>query len=528
MPLSPSYLALRAEFSWDLPKDFNFGADVIDRIARENDHLALIWENDRGESGQLLFSEVAKLTNSLAAGLAAKGLVKGDRLIVMLPRSPEWALTMMAAVKLGVVPIPCIEMQTARDLAWRIENSGARGVVCRAQHAEKFRGIADSLPARVTIGAAPEGWTEYASLLTTDATGFSAARLGLEEPTVMYYTSGSTGHPKGVLISARGMFSWRVAAKYWLDLNPEDRMWCTADTGWSKAATTTLFGSWSRGATTFIYDGPFTPKERLRLLEKHQITVYCAASTEISRLLNEKPESYRLALRHVVSAGEAVNPTVAAGWKRATGIRMSEGYGQTETLMIVTNIPGEPIHFGSMGLPLPGSDIAIVDPETGRECAVDEEGVIAMRPDGPQLMLEYWKDEARTKASFAHGWYLTGDRARRDENGYFWFAGRDDDLINSSGYRIGPMEVENALLEHDAVQECGVVGLPDEERGELVTAFIVLRDGHAPSDALKTELQNHTKKITAPYKYPRQIHFVAELPKTATGKISRRLLREKN
>jgi acyl-coenzyme A synthetase/AMP-(fatty) acid ligase len=268
----------------------------------------------------------------------------------------------------------------------------------------------------------------------------------------------------------------------------------------------------------------------LRILAKHRVTVYCAAATELFRVLNEDIAAFDLsALRRTVSAGEAVNPVIAERWERATGLKIAEAYGQTETLMLALSIPGEPVRYGSIGLPSPGSDVDVVN-ERGARCADGEEGMVALRVPNPQLMLGYWKDEERTRSCFIDGlhgqWYLTGDRAHRDPDGYLWFAGRDDDVIKSAGYRIGPMEVEIALLDHPAVQECAVVGSPDLERGEIVKAFIVLRPGYLGSAALIAELQAHAKAVTAPYKYPRAIEFIREMPRTLTGKTRRRDLKE--
>jgi len=526
---SERYGKLRDAFSWQVPEFFNFGVDVVDRIARTADGPALIWENEAGDSAAYRFSDIARLTDELANALRTRGIQKGDRLIVMLPRIPAWQISMVAALKIGAVPIPCIEMLTAGDLAFRIENSGARGVICRSPHVAKFEGLTDGLTAKLAIGGAP-GWDDFDQALDKAPDRLQPAKVAAEDPAVMYYTSGSTGHPKGVVHAARGLYSWRVSAQYWLDLAPGDRMWCTADTGWSKAGTSILFGPWSRGACSFMFDGPFVPAERLRLLAKHRITVYCAAATELFRVLNEDVSAFDLsALRRTVSAGEAVSPVIAKRWEQATGLKIAEAYGQTETLMVVLSIPGEPVHYGSMGLPSPGSDVDVVN-EHGERCADGEEGTVALSVPNPQLMLGYWKDEERTRSCFIDGpdarWYLTGDRAYRDPEGNLWFAGRNDDVINSAGYRIGPLEVENVLLTHPAVQECAVVGSPDAGRGEIVKAFIVLRPHYRGSDALIAELQAHAKAATAPYKYPRAIEFIPEMPRTLTGKTRRRDLKE--
>jgi len=526
---SQRYNSLYETYTWNVPEHFNFGVDVVDYWARAADGPALIWENEAGINATYSFSDISRLTNQLGNALRAAGIGKGDRVIVLMPRIPAWQIGMVALFKIGAVPIPCIEMLTASDLAFRVRDSGARGVLCRAAQVPKFDGSLDGVVARFAIGGAP-GWLDFEAEIASASAELTPAQVAAEDPAAMYYTSGSTGYPKGVLHSARGLYAWRNSAKYWLDLAPGDRIWCTADTGWSKAGTSILIGPWSQGACVLSYDGPYAPAERLRLLAKHRITVYCAAATELFKVLNEPIDSYDLsALRRTVSAGEAVNPVIGARWEQATGMQIAEAYGQTETLMVVLNIPGAPIRYGSMGLPAPGCEVDILD-ETGARCADGVEGVIALRAPNPQLMLGYWQNPARSQACYIDGpegakWFLTGDRASRDADGYFWFAGRDDDLIKSSGYRIGPMEVENVLLNHPAVQECAVVGVPDAERGEVVKAFVVLREGFDGSDKLIAELQTHAKAKTAAYKYPRAIEFIAEMPLTPTGKIRRKDLR---
>jgi acyl-coenzyme A synthetase/AMP-(fatty) acid ligase len=295
-------------------------------------------------------------------------------------------------------------------------------------------------------------------------------------------------------------------------------MWCTADTGWSKAGTAILFGPWSCGAAVLFYQGAFDPRERLRLLARHRVTVFCAAATEFRRLVNEDLSPYDLsALRLAVSAGETVNPEIVRRWRGMIGVPLLDGYGQTETLMTVLNYPFLPVKPGSMGKPLPGLDTAILD------------GQLAIRLPNPQMMLGYWNEPERTAAgkTTANGveYWLTGDMVRADEQGYLFYEGRADDIISSAGYRIGPMEVENALLEHPAVLESAAVGKPDAERGEIVKAFVVLKAGMEATPQLAAELQEHVKQVTAPYKYPREVEFAAELPKNASGKLLRRLLR---
>jgi acetyl-CoA synthetase len=527
-PTAEDYGTIRAGFRWDVPATFNFGTEVVDRWARERDGPALIWCDEAGEERRFSYSDMARLTDRFANVLRRHGVAKGDRVLVMMPRRPEWMIAMVGAMKIGAVPIPCIEMLTARDVAYRVENSEAKAVVCRAGQVEKFRAV--PAPVRIALGAA-EGWLDLEAEMASVAETCEPAIVAADDPAVMYYTSGSTGHPKGVVHAARAVYAWRVSAIYWLDLLPGELIWCTADTGWSKAGTSILFGPWSCGACSFLYDGPFAPAERLRLLARHGVTVFCAPGTELARLVAEPIAEYDLSrLRRTVTSGEALNPAVAKRWEAATGLRIDEAYGLTECLMVALNYPGEEVRYGAMGRAAPGSDLDVISPD-GERLPVGEEGDVALKAPSPQIMLTYWKEPERFAACFVEGpegsWFLTGDRAERDGDGYLWYRGRSDDVIGSAGYRIGPLEVENALLEHEAVQLCAVVGSPDPERGEIVKAFVVLREGAKASAALTRELQDHVKAVTAPYKYPRAIAYVDDLPRTLTGKIRRRELRDR-
>ncbi len=523
------YADIRDNFKWDIPATFNFATDVVDYHAQNDDGQALIWANDAGDNATFTFSQMSDASKKFAGVLATLGIRKGDRVLVMLPRIPEWQIALLGALRIGAVPIPCIEMLTDKDLAYRLEHSGAKAVVCRKEHVGKFAPN-ERIVARIAVGGAP-GWTDYDKAMAHAKTTLEPVRVGIDDPAIMYYTSGSTGNAKGVLHAARSLYTWRVSAIYWLDLRAGDRIWCTADTGWSKAGTSILFGPWSCGACSFFYDGAFSPHERFELLQRHRITVYCAPATELYRLVNEDVARFDLsALRRTVSAGEAMNPAVAQRWRELTGLTVAEAYGLTEALMVVLNVPGEPVKFGAMGLPSPGSDVAVVD-DKGRIQDVGVEGDVAVRMPNPQMMLGYWRDDELTARSYLQGedglWYVTGDRAIRDDEGYLWYQGRSDDVINSAGYRIGPLEVENALLSHACVQECAVVGSPDVERGEIVKAFVVLKEGVRENDTLARELAEHVKTVTAPYKYPRAVEFLKDLPKTLTGKIRRRALRDK-
>lgn len=516
------------DFQWDVPDRFNFSTDVVDHWAEQGDPLCLIWENAQGAERRFRYSDMALLAGRFARLLLDSGVRKGDRILVVMPRIPEWQIVVTGALRIGAVAIPCIEMLKPSEIAYRAEHAGARAIICRAEHAPNIEDGTGSIPLRFSVGPR-DGWEDILPAL--DALDPApAATVQAEDPVLMYYTSGSTGYPKGVLHSARGLFTWRYSARYWLDLRPGERIWCTADTGWSKAGTSVFYGPWSEGATAFFYDGPFDPAERLRLLAKHKVTVYCAPATELYRVVGEAIETYDLsALRRTVSAGEAMNPTVAAAWKKATGLDVHEAYGQTETLMTSLTIKGVAPKLGSMGVAAPGCDLSVID-EGGVELPDGELGQFALRVPNPQMMLGYWQAEEATEAAHINGptgrWFKTGDLGHRDADGYLWYHGRADDVINSAGYRIGPVEVENALLEHDAVQECAVVGAPDTQRGEVVKAFIVLKPGRAANDDLTRDIQNHVKAVASPYKYPRLVEYREALPKGPTGKILRRALKE--
>ncbi|OLB78367.1 MAG: acyl-CoA synthetase [Alphaproteobacteria bacterium 13_2_20CM_2_64_7] len=523
------YSATYAAFRWEVPSHFNFGGDVVDVWAKDSNRLALIWCDEQGRERRFTFAEISGFSNRFANLLQQLGIGRSDRVLVMLPRLPEWQIAMVGCLKLGAIPIPCIDMLTSGDVAYRIEHSGARGAVTTAANVAKFNGPW-TLAAQISVGSA-EGWTEFEQGLAGCSDRFAPVRLEADEPAIIFYTSGSTGKPKGVTHASRALFAWRVVAMHWPALTSSDLMWCTADTGWSKAGTSILFGPWSCGAAVLFYNGRFDPKRRFELLAKYRVTVFCAAATELRQLVIEDVHPYDLsALRLAISAGETVNPEIIERWRSLIEVPLLDGYGLTETLMNVVNYPQMPVKPGSMGRPLPGTEIAVLDPEN-RPAMVGQPGRLMIRLPNPQAMIGYWKDPELSQAAIVRRdgdeWINSGDIVKVDEDGYVFYLGRSDDVINSAGYRIGPVEVENAVIEHMAVQECAVVGSPDVERGEIVKAFVVLRPGILGSDLLAKEIQEHVKRVTAPYKYPRKIEFVDGLPKTATGKIQRRVLRDR-
>ena len=523
------YDDLVSGFRWEVPGEFNFGA-LVDAWATDRSRVALYWEDERGRRERLTFWDVKEASNRCMNALAGLGLGRGEPLLVMLPRLPAWQVTMVGGLKLGALVVPCTASLRAKDIAYRVRHSGARAIVTTVEQVPEVEAALASgldVPIRVAIGGAPAGWHDYEQVLARARPTGTPARTAAAEPALCYYTSGTTREPKAVLHAHAYTFAHRYTGEHWLDLTRADLHWTTADTGWAKAAYGVLFGPWMNGTAVFMYHGHFDPERELELIERNEISVLCAAPTEYRLLVKETLSRWRLPrLRHCVAAGEALNPEVIHAWHDAFGVMIHDGYGQTESALLAANLPGLPIRAGSMGKPFPGHDVRVIDAH-GADCPAGEVGDLALRGTTPALFLEYWKDPEATAASRRGEWYVTGDRAFRDEDGYLWFVGRADDVIISAGYRIGPFEVESALLEHPAVVESAVVASPDADRGDIVKAFVVLRAGYAPDDALVRELQEHVKRTTAPYKYPRAIAFVDALPKTVSGKIRRVELRER-
>lgn len=521
----------REAFRWEVPPRFNFGRDVVDRFAAEGDRPALLWGDAAGAERRLSFADVARASNRVAAALRARGLAPGDPLLVMLPRVPEWHVAMVGALKAGALVIPCSTMLRPKDIAYRVGHSRARAVLASAEQVPAVDAVRDELASVrhfFALGASdpPPGWEDWAAACAAapdDDRGHADTAAG--DPALVYYTSGTTGPPKAVLHAHAWTWTQRYTAIEWLGLRGDDRLWTTSDTGWAKAAYSVLFGPWSVGAEVFLYAGRFEPRRQLELLADVAPQVFCAPPTEFRLLVKEDLSRFAFPrLREVVSAGEPLNPEVIRAWREATGLTIRDGYGQTETILLVGNFPGMPVKPGAMGLPMPGHRVEVID-EAGEVVAPGEVGDIAVHGRPPSLFLGYWKDEAATRRARRGEWYLTGDRGWRDEDGWLWFVGRADDVIISAGYRIGPFEVESALVEHPAVLEAAVVAAPDPVRGSIVKAFVVPRPGVVGDAALAAALQEHVKRVTAPYKYPRAIEFVPELPKTVSGKIRRVELR---
>lgn len=521
-------------FERQIPEYYNFSEDVVDKWARAPEKTAMVWVDDNGNKVEKTFLDFSLRSKKLANIFTDHHIRKGDVIMVMLGRDVEWWEIFTAALRAGVIITPGTTQLTAKDIAYRINTAKAVCMITDNDNAPKFEAIAESCPSiktRIILGADREGWVSYSKSMKQASDEFASVRTRLDDNAIVYFTSGTTGYPKMVLHSQEYGFAHLSTGKYWLDLTPADLHWNVSDTGWSKAAWSSYFGPWHIGAALFThYTDRFDPVRTLKLLDTFPITTMCGAPTIYRMLVQEDLNQYRFkSLRHCVGAGEPLNPEIIESWKNATGTIIRDGYGQTETVFLCGNYPCVEPRFGSMGKPSPGIELYVIGDDLTPQ-PIDTEGDLAVRlePDRPLgLFKEYWGEPEKTASTQADGWYLTGDRAYKDADGYFWFVGRSDDVILSSGYRIGPFEVESALIEHPAVAESAVVSSPDEKRGEIVKAFIILVPGMTPSDDLKTDIQNHVKKITAPYKYPRKIDFVSTLPKTVSGKIRRVELRKK-
>jgi acyl-coenzyme A synthetase/AMP-(fatty) acid ligase len=528
------YDQARAEFRWEPPARFNFARDVVDQwAAREPGRLAMHWLDDAGHERRLSYADIARRSCQLANALAAAGVRRGDTVVLMLGRNVEWWEIVTACLRMGVVCSPGTTQLSPKDIAYRMNAARATCFITDAGNAAKLDEVAGecaSLRARILVGGgARPGWLDYDGVVDAAAPEFATADTAFEEDALCYFTSGTTDYPKMTIHCHGYGLAHVITGRYWLDLHPGDLHWNISDTGWAKAAYSSYFGPWNMGATLFVHHTPvFDPVKTLELLARYPVTTLCGAPTVYRMLVLQDLSRYRFPhLRHCVGAGEPLNQEVIETWKRATGLVIRDGYGQTETVLVCGNHPAIEPRFGSMGKPMPGIEMAIVD-HAGQPLPPREEGDIAIRVAprrAPGLFMDYRGDPERYQACFVGDWYITGDRGYVDEDGYFWFVSRADDVILSAGYRIGPFEVESALIEHPAVAESAVVASPDETRGWVVKAFVVLAPGHVGSEALARELQEHVKRVTAPYKYPRKIEFVDGLPKTVSGKIRRVELR---
>ena len=537
MPNMTDYAATKATFRLDVPARYNFTRDVIDRWAEERpDRIALVAVAPDGTTVERVsFADLTNLAHRAAHVLQDSGVGRGDRVFVQLPRVVAWYSTLLGAFKIGAVPMPATTQLMPRDQRYRINRSEAVVAITDDEGAARLDEIRTDCPSLRTCfvtGDSREGWIDWDDALSgATATPAEAAPTASDDPLILYFTSGTTAHPKMVQHLGSYAIGHEITARFWHDLGPDDVHWTVSDTGWAKAAWGKLFGQWAIGSTVVMWNIVGKPDfhRMLELIGELGVTSFCAPPTLYRAFAQMDLSQFDWStLRHCTSAGEPLNPEVIDVWRDATGTVPYDGYGQTESVCLVANYPCVPVKPGSMGLPAPGIEANVVD-DDGNVLGDGEEGHIAVRTDPwpAGLFRGYWRDEDLTAAVFHNGWYYTGDRAYRDEDGYIWFVGRADDVILSAAYRIGPFEVESALIEHPAVAETAVVGKPDPERGQLVKAFVILAPGYEGSDELTREIQDHVKSVTAPYKYPREIEYVEELPKTISGKIRRVELRDR-
>ncbi len=527
------------EFKWDIPEYFNFAKDVFDKWADDKQKLAMIWVDDDGTEKKITYDELRQRSKKVANVLKNSGIKKGDIVFLAMPKIVQWWEINLACIRLGAVISPGTTILTDNDIRYRLELSHASCVVCDEDFAKKVnlvKKVDNKLKTFIYVkdkGKIDEdGWLDYEAEVSKASPEIATENTKSDDMCYLYFTSGTTGMPKmTVHTQVSYPYCHRLTGRYMQDIQENDIMLTITDTGWAKLAWGAFFNVWNLGATAFVHNGKaFDPKITLDLLAKYPITHFCAPPTVYRLFCLEDLSQYKFpALKKCLSAGEPLNSEVFNVWQKHIGLPICEYYGQTETICLVGTFPSMHPKPGSMGKPAPGYTVSIIDKE-GNELGSGQEGDIAVkvkphRP--PALFKEYLNNREMTESVLLGDWYLTGDKAYKDEDGYFWFVGRSDDVIISSGYRIGPFEVESALQEHPAVVESAVVSSPDEIRGEVVKAFVILAGNYEASDELVLELQEHVKSSTAPYKYPRKIEFVQSLPKTISGKTRRVELRDK-
>lgn len=525
----------KKNFKVIVPENFNFAYEVVDGWAeKEPNKVALCWTNDKGEHIDFTFADMKRETDKTASYFQSLGIKKGDMVMLILKRRYEFWFSIIALHKIGAVVIPATHLLTKKDIVYRANAATIKAIVADGdalilKHVEDSLSESPSVEKIISVGPlVPEGWEDFHKGIENAAPFVKPVCPNTNDDiSLMYFTSGTTGNPKMVAHTFTYPLGHIVTGKYWHNLNEQSLHLTVADTGWGKAVWGKLYGQWFSGATVFVYDHEkFTPADMLKMIEQYKITSFCAPPTIFRFMIKEDLHKYDLSsLKYCTIAGEALNPAVYEAFLEATGVKLMEGFGQTETTLTIATFPWMEPKPGSMGIPNPAYDIDLITGD-GRTAEDGEQGEIVVKTDKWMpvgLFKEYYRDAEKTKDAFHDNVYHTGDIAWRDEDGYFWFVGRTDDVIKSSGYRIGPFEVESALMTHPAVVECAITGVPDEIRGQIIKATIVLsKDYKAKAgEELIKELQDHVKRTTAPYKYPRVIEFVDELPKTISGKIKR-------
>jgi acetyl-CoA synthetase len=520
-------------WKWDIPKKYNIGADVVDKHAalKNRNKVALYWENAAGETAKYTFGDLKGLSNKFGNALKKLGFKKGDRFLIRLPNIPAFQISFLGGVKIGAVPIPSSVMFREHEIEYRINDSSAKAVITTPKFVKEVHAIqknCKTLEHIIVVGDAQPGESSYDELMKGSSSNLDLEPTKSTDIAFFCYTSGTTGNPKGAVHLHRWVPGNDPSVIFWQNALETDIVAHTGDLNWIYPLGNGFLYTWRWGISTFVYDGKFDPVHWFELMEKYQVTNLASVPTAYRMFLTIKDaeKTYDLsALRHCISAGEPLNPEVIKEWKRRFGLDAHDGIGMTEVMVYLSNMRDMKIKLGSCGKPQPGHICALLD-ENGKPVSVGETGALAVKKTDPGLFKEYWNKPEKTKESFSGDWFLSGDVLYQDEDGYYWFSGRNDDLIKASGYRISPFEVESAIISHPEVLECAVVASPDPMRGTIIKAYVVLRDRKNASENMVKEIQEHTKKVAAPYKYPREIEFVTELPKTQSGKIKRKDLRE--
>ncbi|MGN0698648.1 MAG: AMP-binding protein [Ruminiclostridium sp.] len=527
------------KFEIDCPDNYNFGYDIIDKFGEiDPDRRALIHIDLQENRHDFSYSQLSKLSTQAANLFASYGIKKGDKVMLVLKRNYQFWIAIIGLIKLGAVAIPATHLLTTHDFTYRFERASVKAIVCTGYNPDIAVYVdeaqeeihADGLIKFMANGH-KDGWVSFDDEIKKMPETMERVQTDTREHMLLYFTSGTTGYPKMVVHNHRYALAHIQTAAHWQNVDPDGVHLTISDTGWGKAAWGKLFGQMSVGACVFVYDfDKFIPTDMLRIMQNYKITSFCAPPTMFRFFIKEGLENYDLSsLKYSAIAGEALNPEVYNKWLEYTGLKLMEAFGQTESTALLANLVGMTPKPGSMGKPTPLYDVDVVD-DNGNPVPAGEVGEIVVRAErGKDGLFEgYYRDEELTNQAWHDGLYHTGDTAWKDEDGYFWYVGRNDDVIKSSGYRIGPFEIESVLIAHPSVLECAITGAPDPIRGQVVKATVVLARGYEPSEELKKELQTFVKKNTAPYKYPRIVEFVDELPKTISGKIRRVQIRNED
>lgn len=536
LPMATTYEDVYARFRWTVPATYNIAVDVCDRHARDTTRLAMIYEDESGHVSEHTFAEFRARSNQLAQALATLGVVRGDRIGIILAQRPETAVAHLAAYKLGAVALPLSTLFGPEALDYRLRDAGAKVVITDVESLDRVLGVRDALPELAHVVcvdmADADGIIDYQRLLTGVSDAFEVVVTAADDPALLIYTSGTTGPPKGALHAHRVLLGHLPAIEFYHAYfpQPEDRFWTPADWAWIGGLYDVLFPSWHYGVPVVAHRmRKFDAERAFDLMARHRVrnAFLVPTALKMMRQVDAPRRRYDLRLRSIFTGGEAVGEEVIRWAQEELGFTPNEGYGQTEVNLVLGNCAAlMPVKAGSMGRPIPGHTVDVVDAE-GRSVTVGDIGEVAVRRPDPVLFLGYWNNPTATAEKFIGDWALTGDLARQDEDGYFWFVGRKDDIISSGGYRIGPGEIEDCLAGHSAVAMAAVIGSPDPVRGEIVKAFVQLREDVSPSPELARELAAYVRTRLSAHEYPRQIEFIDELPMTTTGKVRRLDLRRR-